>query len=79
VCKVRIRIPTDTDKNALLKNYSRCIAPANDLDSGRHMRRSQAHAELVVEQFELGVVWDQWGIVGDIAVCLPQYPLSVGL
>jgi hypothetical protein len=46
----------------------RCTAPANDLDSGHHVRRSQAHAELLVEEFELGMLWDEYGLVGDIVV-----------
>jgi hypothetical protein len=46
----------------------RCTAPAKDLDSGQHGRRSQAHAELLVEEFELGMLWDEYGLVGDIVV-----------
>jgi hypothetical protein len=50
--------------------HSRCTAPANDLDSGQHVRRSQAHAELLVKEFKLGMLWDEYGLVGDIVVCL---------
>ena len=32
------------------------------------MRRSQAHTELLVEGFELGVLWDEYGLVGDVVV-----------
>ena len=47
----------------------RCTSPANDLDhSGHHVRRSQAHTELLVEEFELGTLWDEYGLVGDIVV-----------
>jgi hypothetical protein len=46
----------------------RCTAPAKDLDSGHHVRRSQAHTELLVEEFELGMLWDEYGLVGDIVV-----------
>ena len=46
----------------------RCTAPANDLDSGQHGRRSQPHTELLVEEFELGMLWDEYGLVGDIVV-----------
>jgi hypothetical protein len=46
----------------------RCTAPAKDLDSGQHVRRSQAHTELLVEEFELGMLWDEYGLVGDIVV-----------
>src|ERR1700678_2331068 len=41
----------------------RCTAPANDLDSGQHVRCSQAHAELLVKEFELGMLWDEYGLV----------------
>jgi hypothetical protein len=46
----------------------RCTAPANDLDSGQYVRRSQMHAELLVEEFELGMLWDEYGLVGDIVI-----------
>ena len=47
----------------------RCTAPVNDLDSGHHVHRSQAHTKLLVEEFELGMLWDEYGLVGDIVVC----------
>jgi hypothetical protein len=55
--------------NDFLKFYFRCTAPANDLDTRQHVpRRSQAHSEILVENFELGVLWDEYGLVGDIVV-----------
>ncbi|KAF8259070.1 hypothetical protein EI94DRAFT_1707420 [Lactarius quietus] len=45
----------------------KCTAPAKGLDSGKHVRRSQAHSELLVEEFELGTLWDEYGLVGDVA------------
>jgi hypothetical protein len=54
----------------MLMCHSRCTAPANDLDSGQYVCRSQAHAELLVEEFELGMLWDEYGLVGDIVVHL---------
>jgi hypothetical protein len=47
--------------------HSRCTAPANDLDSSHHVRR---YTELLVEEFELGMLWDEYGLVGDIVVRL---------
>ena len=47
----------------------RCTAPAKDLDSGHHVHHSQAHTELLVEEFELGMLWDEYGLVGNIVVC----------
>jgi hypothetical protein len=49
-------------------NVFRCTAPANDLDSNRHVRRSHAHTEVLVEAFELGILWDEYGLVGDVVV-----------
>ena len=34
------------------------------------MRRSQPHTELLVEEFELSMLWDKYGLVGDIVVCI---------
>ncbi|KAF8800174.1 hypothetical protein BYT27DRAFT_7227505 [Phlegmacium glaucopus] len=52
----------------------KCTAPANDLDSGQYVRRSQAHAELLVEEFELGMLWDEYGLVGDIVPFTSGFP-----
>ena len=57
----------------LLTNLSRCTAPADDRDSGQHVRRSQAHSELLVEEFELGMLWDEYGLVGNIVVSIYFY------
>ena len=46
----------------------RCTTPAKDLDSGQYGHRSQVHAELLVEEFELGMLWDEYGLVRDIVV-----------
>lgn len=46
----------------------RCTAPSSDLDSDKHGRRSKAHTEMLVEEFELGMLWDEYGLVGDIVV-----------
>ena len=31
-------------------------------------RRSREHTEILVEAFELGVLWDEYGLVGDVIV-----------
>lgn len=46
----------------------RCTAPANDLDTGQYGRRSETHTRVLVEEFELGLLWDEYGLVGDIIV-----------
>ena len=70
----KVHIPI-TRSNLLLTNIFRCTAPATDLDSDRHVRRSQPHTELLVEAFELGVLWDEYGLVGDVVVS--NFPLYV--
>ena len=52
----------------LLTCLFRCTAPANDLDNGEYGRRSREHTDMLVEEFELGVLWDQYGLVGDVVV-----------
>jgi len=49
----------------------RCTAPANDLDGTGYVFRSHVHTETLVEELELGVLWDEYGLVGDIVVCFP--------
>jgi hypothetical protein len=65
VCQVSNQL---CSRDILLTPDFRCTAPAKDLDAGHHVRRSQAHSELLVEEFELGMLWDEYGLVGDIAV-----------
>lgn len=47
----------------------RCTAHKNDLDAGGG-RRSRDHTELLVSELELGVLWEEYGLVGDIVVSL---------
>jgi hypothetical protein len=56
--------------------FFRCTAPANNLDAHQHVHRSQAHTELLVEVFELGTLWDVYGLVGDIVVSVLPLCLS---
>jgi hypothetical protein len=67
-CAKYVLFCADFDASESLTYHVRCTAPANDLNSGQHVRRSQAHAELLVEEFELGMLWDEYGLVGDIIV-----------
>ena len=50
--------------------FVRCTAPSSDLDSDKHGRRSKAHTEMLVEEFKLGMLWDEYGLVSDIVVHL---------
>ena len=47
----------------------RCTSHRTNLDGGGG-RRSCDHTELLVSELELGVLWDEYGLVGDIVVCL---------
>ena len=44
-----------------------CTAKSDDLDGGGGPR-SREHTELLVCSFELGVLWDEYGLIGDIVV-----------
>ena len=47
----------------------RCTAHRNDLDGGSG-RRSRDHTELLVSELELGVLWDEYDLIGNIVACL---------
>ncbi|KAG1844764.1 hypothetical protein C8R48DRAFT_750825 [Suillus tomentosus] len=52
----------------------KCTAPADSLDEGTYGRRSRNHTEVLVEEFELGVLWDEYGLVGDIVPFTNYFP-----
>ena len=54
----------------LIVASTRCTADKKNLDATRSMDRTRAHTEAVVEEFELGELWQRYGIIGDIVVCL---------
>ncbi|KAI0323460.1 hypothetical protein GY45DRAFT_1264523, partial [Cubamyces sp. BRFM 1775] len=45
-----------------------CLADKAKLEDGAGLLRSRAHTEYAAERFELGELWDEYGIVGDIVV-----------
>jgi hypothetical protein len=47
----------------------RCTSRPDNLDA-KSMRRHRHHTEVIVEAFELGALWDLYGLVGDIVVRL---------
>ena len=51
-----------------LQSLSRCTVPTVDLDSERHPPRSKEHTDLISAEFELGQLWDEYGLVGDVEV-----------
>jgi hypothetical protein len=71
LCKAGVQgiVPTHEIRGTLpLTNVLRCAAPGTDLDSKWRVRHSRAHTALLVNSFELGVLWDQFGIVGGVTV-----------
>jgi hypothetical protein len=54
----------------LLLTTCRCTAPPTDLDGEGYVPRSRDHTEALVEEFELGVLWNEYGLIGDIVVGL---------
>src|SRR5882724_12102006 len=44
------------------------MAPSDDLDSHRHLCSSCARTEMLSMAFELGTLWDEYGIIGDVIV-----------
>jgi hypothetical protein len=58
-------------------DWTRCTAPSRDLDGHRHLCRSRAHSDILGEEFELGVLWDEYGIVGDVIVMFSYGYMSI--
>ncbi|KZT07450.1 uncharacterized protein LAESUDRAFT_713557 [Laetiporus sulphureus 93-53] len=46
----------------------KCTASKMDLDGGANGRHSCKHTELLVREFELGELWADYGIIGDIVL-----------
>src|SRR6266545_2981146 len=53
--------------HAFTISFSRCTAKRTDLD-GESGWCSCEHTELLVNEFELGTLWDEYGLVGNIIV-----------
>ena len=48
-------------------NY-RCTAHLSNLDGGDSTLHHEEHTERLVQAFELGDLWDAYGVIGDIIV-----------
>jgi hypothetical protein len=54
-----------------MNDFTRCTARAKALDSSDDVvRRCRELTDAWVEEFELGVLWDNYGLVGDIIVSI---------
>lgn len=52
----------------LMSHLWRCTSPPGEFDSKEFVRRSREHTEVLVEELELGVLWETYGLVGDLVV-----------
>ena len=48
---------------------ARCTGPLNKPDS-EGGRRTRELTDLLVDELELGILWDEYGLVGDIVVII---------
>jgi hypothetical protein len=44
------------------------MAPSKNLDKVNALPRRREHSNVLVETLELGVLWDEYGLVGDVVV-----------
>ena len=65
VCKV---IVSPCNLGYILNQLIRCAAQAKHLDDIDALPRSQEHSNALVEMLELGILWDKYGLVGDVVV-----------
>ena len=49
---------------------SRCTTPPSNLDSNTYGLRHLRHTVTLLEELQLGELWDEYGLVGDIVVCI---------
>ncbi|KAF8488764.1 hypothetical protein F5888DRAFT_1796301 [Russula emetica] len=51
----------------------KCTARPDDLD-GESTQRTRQHSDVIVEELELGVLWHEYGLVGDIVPFTNDFP-----
>jgi hypothetical protein len=56
----------------IVDDFARCTASPEDLE-GPSILRCYEHTAALAEGFELGILWDEYGIVGDIVVRLSLF------
>jgi hypothetical protein len=52
----------------ILNQLFRCTAQAKHLEDIDALPRSWEHSNTLVKMLELGVLWDKYGLVGDVVV-----------
>jgi hypothetical protein len=54
-----------------MNDFTRCTASPKDLDGKDDaIPRCREHTDILVEELELGILWDEYGLVGDIVVSI---------
>ncbi|KAN0107708.1 hypothetical protein V8E52_009875 [Russula decolorans] len=53
---------------------AKCTASSENLDGGVSIRRCREHNDVLVEQKELGDLWDNYGLVGDVVPFTNHFP-----
>ncbi|KIK20998.1 hypothetical protein PISMIDRAFT_12622 [Pisolithus microcarpus 441] len=56
----------DYEEQALLTTLARCLAYHNNLDNDNALHRCHDHAELLIAEFALDALWNEYGIVGEL-------------
>jgi hypothetical protein len=49
--------------------FGRCDAEPNDLDASGSHRRTHEKTDYLINNFNPGILWDEYGIRADIVVC----------
>ncbi|KAH9984782.1 hypothetical protein BJV77DRAFT_952361 [Russula vinacea] len=52
----------------------KCTAPFSNLNSVWCVRRSLEHTKLILQLYNLGQLWDEYGLVGDITPFTNDFP-----
>jgi hypothetical protein len=53
----------------LIETIARCTAPADNLDA-ESGRRSHTHTDALLEQYGLRMLWNDYGVVGEVIVSI---------
>ena len=53
--------------NTLCNKY-RCTVKDSDLEAPGATYRHREHSDILIEEFSIAQLWDEWGLVGDIIV-----------
>ncbi|KAI5982008.1 hypothetical protein EDD15DRAFT_2378623 [Pisolithus albus] len=56
----------DYEEQALVTTLARCLAYRNNLDDDNALHRCRDHAEMLIAEFALNALWNEYGIVGEL-------------